>query len=486
VGRGFGVHQKSSLGIGLALPLCISIAAVYACFLTRSYYWDGVLFALQIEQVYRHELPTGALFHPNHLLYTPFGFITYAAAAVSGLHVWAIKLLQLWNAALGGLTGYVIYLFAKRETGSQGAACFCWILFAFGATWWKFSTDADAYIVSVLLLSLTVLLASGPEPRLKTAACCHIGAMLFHQLAVFGYVPVLIAIACRREKSVTRRAIMASAYVATSVLCVTAAYFAGYRASGSQQGLRGWITSYAADTTTTHSLSQALTTYPASYVKLFAGGKLSLIRDQFAAPMVLGFVVCAIALAYAVMCFRRPPEREQHRSSSPGARLILWSWVLPAAAFFAWFDPGSAFHKLFIWPPIVLLLGTQITAIQRRPRGAIALAAALAAWNFGAFIYPHARDNADPVLMLAKRIDAELPGTATVYYKAFSPDDWYLRYFAPGRKWKPLPVEGSGLACFETTALEDLEGKITTDPNRRWGLVNQQHNVRLECLEQTP
>ncbi|MFL6414763.1 MAG: hypothetical protein ACJ74Y_03725, partial [Bryobacteraceae bacterium] len=76
----------------------------------------------------------------------------------------------------------------------------------------------------------------------------------------------------------------------------------------------------------------------------------------------------------------------------------------------------------------------------------------------------------------------------TVYYKALSPDDWYLEYFAPGRTWKPLPMPGEvgrstreSVVCFETTALPYVQAE--TDPALRWALVNSQHNIRLECAK---
>jgi hypothetical protein len=113
-------------------------------------------------------------------------------------------------------------------------------------------------------------------------------------------------------------------------------------------------------------------------------------------------------------------------------------------------------------------------------RPTYALAIALAAWNFGAFIYPHAHASADPVLVLAQKIDRELPKDATIYYAAFSPDDWYLDYFAPGRSWLKLngPPAQEGAICLETTA---LAGNPGVPFNRTWQLVNAQHNIRLAC-----
>jgi hypothetical protein len=162
---------------------------------------------------------------------------------------------------------------------------------------------------------------------------------------------------------------------------------------------------------------------------------------------------------------------------------------LPYLTFLAWWEPGSAFYKLFIWPPIVLLLGCAIAehpAWMSRARAFMALSAALAAWNFGAFIFPHSHSSADPVLALAETINRELPKKATVYYKVLSPDDWYLQYFAPGRRWLPLPDKTESLpqagfepVCFETTALEFVD--IQARPRLEWQLINSKHHIRLAC-----
>ncbi len=88
----------------------------------------------------------------------------------------------------------------------------------------------------------------------------------------------------------------------------------------------------------------------------------------------------------------------------------------------------------------------------------------------------------------------QLPKNATVYYRALDTDDWYLEYFAPGRRWLPLPKSGdnlqqlrdsaAGTVCLETTALKTVQEQ--SDPQQKWELVNAQHNVRLACWTKAP
>lgn len=434
---------------------------LYAAFPTRTYYWDGVLFALNIEDVARGQSSPLMLFHPNHLLYTAFGYVLYRAALASGLTVRAITALQLANVVASVAACAVLYAVARRLLESREKALFCATLFAFGATWWKFSTDANAYIFSILLILLAVWFATATPARWRAAALCHAGAMLFHELAVFAYAVILAAMLLHRP----RRIALCVAYVAGTAALLAIAYWICYSLTDHSRypTLLAWITSFASDSGYTRSLAQITGSF-ASYVKLFVGGRIALIREYLSVLSAVAFAICAIA---AVIAFRQRAIK-----AGAGNHALLWAWAIPYVIFLGSWDPGSPFHKLFVWPSIVLLIAAYLPTRY-------ALAVALAAWNFGAFIYPHSHASADPVLVLAQKIDRELPKNATIYYAAFSPDDWYLAYFAPGRKWIKLNGEiAEGASCFDTTALASNPGVPT---NRTWELVNTQHNIRLAC-----
>jgi hypothetical protein len=488
--------------------LLIAIAILYAAFLTRTYYWDGVLFSLQIEGLHRGELSHAILFHPNHLLYSALGYVLYSAALACGFNTRAIAVLQILNIAVSVAAGFLIFALSKRITNSSSIARFCWLLFAFGATWWKFSTDADSYILSVFFLILAIIFVLESPSRTIPAALCHSAAMLVHEIAIFTYPPVVAAIALDSRRSKANRFWTCTAYLLSTAASVGAAYYLCYSQMNQDTypSLFAWVTSYASDSGFTHSFAQITHSYLASYIKLFLGGRVSLIRDYFSIPVCLSLALSFALLVSALVLFRRaragPPGNQNSR-----ALFILWAWFLPSAIFLASWDPGSAFHKLFVWPSIVLLIGTYIASRDRfRPRiyAFQAFAGAIAAWNFGAFIYPHSHASADPVLMLAQTIDRQLPSNAIVYYRVLDPDDWYLEYFAPGRTWSPLPPAKSwqqqlrssaaGPVCLETTALDELEKNSpphslilpNIDSERRWDLVKGGHNIRLECLKETP
>ncbi|MBV9404130.1 MAG: hypothetical protein JO211_02220 [Acidobacteriaceae bacterium] len=465
----------------------------YAAFLTQTYYWDGVLFSLDIEQVARGDAPFVGLFHPNHLLYSPLGYLLYSAALACGIHTRAITVLQLFSICISAAASAVLYVLAKRSTGSANVAAFCGILFASGATWWKFSTDADAYILCVLLLLLGAFFSFSDRLRVIPAGLCHISAMLLHELSIFFYVPLLLAIALEPRWSKKRRIGIAFAYLTISVSAISITYLMCYAHADHQAypTLWKWIASFDRTSTFTRTLGEITGSYFSSYLKLFVGGRLSLIAEYFSLPMILAFCACLAALVSAVYLWRHSAATAPNAINGR-SMVLLWSWFLTYALFLASWDAGNTFHKLFVWPAIVLLIGMYVARhpLSRvRVPAFLALAIGIAAWNFGAFIYPHAQPGADPVLRIALTVNAELPKSATVYYKAFDPDDWYLAYFAPGRRWLPLPASIADIAqnatlaapvCFETTALGAL--RLAIPSGQKWDLVNQHHNIRLECL----
>ncbi len=485
--------------------LAVFIAGLYVAFLTQTYYWDGVLFSLNIEGVHQGQLPASILFHPNHLLYSGLGYVLYSAVLGCGVHLRAITVLQIFNVVGSVAAALVVFRLSKRITNSSSLALFSCLLFAFGATWWKFSTDADSYIISVLFLTLTVGFAVDQPPRLASAAACHVLAMLFHELAIFTYFAVIAAIALDTRHSRGKKFLTCVVYCLGTGACVAGAYLLCYFYAdrGNYPSLAAWITSYASNSGFTHSFGQLVGSYLISYIRLFVGGKLAFIRDYFSVAVGISLTICFGMLVSAFLLFRRICLLEGLRPSVR-TMFVLWAWFLPCAIFLASWDPGSVFHKLFVWPPIVLLISCYIASHNRPSQhlpAFFALAIAIGAWNFGAFIYPHSHDSADPVLTLAQTINRELPQNATVFYKALNSDDWYLKYFAPGRTWAPLPLQSRTLAdqmrdlaarpvCFETTALEEFRTRTPamvapTDVTLRWDLVTKGHNIRLECLKQT-
>ena len=68
-------------------------------------------------------------------------------------------LMQALNGILAGLSVLLVYRILREITGSEFRSRWLALWFAFSATWWRFATDADAYIPSVFFLLLCSCLA---------------------------------------------------------------------------------------------------------------------------------------------------------------------------------------------------------------------------------------------------------------------------------------------------------------------------------------
>src|SRR3954463_15691016 len=168
--------------------MLVGILALYWLLPTKNYFWDGVDFAQHIEDAARLD---ASLIHPNHLFYNAFGYLIYQAARALGRSWRAIEALQIANSFLSVLAAYVFFHTIKRTLGSTYLSYLLTLLFSLSATWWKFSTDADSYIPSVLFIILSFyFVLPGRKPRPFLVAFLHSAGMVFHQMAVF-FFPVL-------------------------------------------------------------------------------------------------------------------------------------------------------------------------------------------------------------------------------------------------------------------------------------------------------
>jgi len=166
----------------------IGILIVYLAFPTRTYYWDGVNFALSIENSSGF---SRSLIHPHHLLYNVFGYAIYHICNAAGLNVRALQALQVTNGVLSALCAALFFRFLLQTLRSVYLSSVLTLLFAFSATWWKYSTDADSYVPSILLCVICLnLMVDGQKPRPFCVASVHAASMFMHQLAVFFY-PVI-------------------------------------------------------------------------------------------------------------------------------------------------------------------------------------------------------------------------------------------------------------------------------------------------------
>ncbi len=403
----------------LLLPL-----AAYLAFPTRNFYWDGIAFAIDIEK----GLPASALLQPSHLIYELWGAWLYRLSHWMGLPIRAVYLMQTANCLIAGLAVILLYrcLLLKGWSSEQSLAA-AW-MFGFSATWWKFATDANAYIPAICLLLCAYLVLEGSRMT-WLAGLSSAGAMLFHELAIF-FLPVACVLLVKRRAS--RMAI--AAYCVAALAPVAAAYAWAYRCvfpNGAPGAFLQWLTSHAPDSGFSfHPLLDAGYTLRGTLRLFFGGRAADLVRDPLSVAACV-LLACAL-IAFFFSVWRVPPLRWP----SPPASWILWLGLYVAFLFF-WM-PQNTFYRLFYLPPLIWLLTAALAGPGRGQRAGFLFAAVLLLGNFVFLVYPESRPESNAPLRFAlAQHDKWPPGSAIVYHR-FHPDLWTISYFNMQAAWIDL------------------------------------------------
>ena len=384
----------------------IAIALIYLLFPTRVYYWDGITFAQTIEGVTSLK---PSLVHPNHLIYNFVGYIFYKLLHSLGTDIRALTALQILNCLLSAVCARSFFSILFDTLRSLYLSVCLTLLFAFSATWWKFSTDADAYIPSVLFLLISFyLVLPKQKARPLLLAFTFFIAMAFHQLAVLMWPVLALGVYLQNgELSFKRRVFNAAYFSAVAAVLIIASYaYLFYLASGSSDPHRllSWAASYSPDADTGFNFWSNLRYSLRGQVRLFFGGRFNLLKVN---PGLIVLMICLISvtvlLLYDVLrsLVKRvalgtlPKLRLETRQKTVLLLSLLWTIVYVVFLFF-WL-PQNTFYRLFYVPALILLLGLLLAAAprraaQRRTLAAFVIAVALA--NFVFMIYPFSREDA--------------------------------------------------------------------------------------------
>jgi len=496
----------------------IGILIVYLAFPTRTYYWDGVNFALSIEN---SSGLSSSLIHPHHLLYNVFGYAIYHLCDSAGLHVRALQVLQVTNGVLSALAAGLFFRFLLQTFRSVYISSVLTLLFAFSATWWKYSTDADAYVPCILLFLVCLnLTMEGHKPRPFCVALVHAASMFMHQLAVFFYPVIVLGILFQsRELSFRQRALIVLKYSVTACSITLAAnYYCFHLQTGafSVGAFAGWLTTYV-QSPNIYSFSFDLWSNVVftlrGHARLFFGGRLNWLRGLVSPQIVALLVVLTGAILVLIVQFvkdlksaaltRIAAGKSDLSLIRPGALCCLWIGVYLTFLFF-WY-PYFTPYRLFYLPALIVLFGIVLARYRKvRPPGrewyAALFATALSLSNFLFFIYPLSHVEKNPPLALALALNSKwAPGTS-IYYASSSADNELFRYFNPSTRWQKLSqvedqVSESALkeiygrnsaAWLETSAIEFLKAStagqswlaVHTREGCQYELVNGSYNIK--------
>lgn len=489
------VHRLSSKASDTLLSWIIfpAILLVYLLFPTKNYYWDGIFFARVIEDAPGFH-PT--LVHPNHLLYNVFGYVLYKLVKAVGLNWRAVEVLTVANCIVSVLTAFLLFRILRRSLESRYLAWALALLFAFSATWWKFSTDANAYIFSVVFLLLAFYFLLPPsKPRPILVAVIFSVAVCFHQLAVIGFPVMALGLLWQAESmSKTRRNLIVLQFCVFAFgLVFTAYYSCFYLASGTTSPARfaQWVTSYSPDASFSFDFLSNLGYTLRGHWRLFFNGRLSLLKGLISPTIavLIGVLVLLILVWFFLLVrglikveWRKAEWRKVLRSSRTRLAKLAALWIIVFVTFLFFWLPQNTFYRLFYLPAIIILLGELFSSWRSSESGKqsyrlAVFVAIMALFNFLFFIFPYAHAEKFPPLAIALEMNKVWQPGTVVYYGNENSDNNLFHYFNRDTTWRPLPELGQlqvdlrgtydagHEAWFEASAIDHLQ---KSQEGREW------------------
>lgn len=469
---------------------------VYLFFPTKNFYYDGIDFAHTIETAVG--LST-SLIHPSHLIYNLFGYIIYRSVRAIGIDTRAVEVLRITNSLLSVASAYVLFKILRSSLRSFYLCSLLTILFLFSATWWKFSTDANAYIPSILfmLISFYLILPFQKRRPLPVAFLFSL-SICFHQLAVVFYPVLALGLFMQFASSNKRERVLSVFYFSGVAFVITfAAYcYCFYLVTGTFNfaGFVRWITYYSPDGSFSFNALSNLGYTLRGHGRLFFGGRFNLIKGLIN-PLILVLMIALGLIAFVLLFqlvrnFKRPDFERMRAVATqefwrqPVARLSV-VWIAVYLIFLFVWMPQNTFYRMFYLPALIILAGFVLSLRETRARHAarryrLALfVASLGIANFLFLIYPYAHVQKYPPLSFALEMNRVWPRGTVIYYAMPNADNSLFRYFNPSTIWKQSDMNDrqrleselrdvyskGGAAWLDASAINQL---LSTAEGREW------------------
>ncbi|MDT4965580.1 MAG: hypothetical protein QOJ64_317 [Acidobacteriota bacterium] len=446
--------QKSQLWLAV---MFFGILASYLLLLTTNYYWDGIFFAQVIEDAPGLD---ASLLHPNHLLYNVVGYLAFRLARILAPQARAVEVLQISNCIISAMTAYVLFRILRICFKSLYLSVTLTLLFAFSATWWKFSTDADSYILSVFfLLVSSYLILPSRKPKPFWLAVSFSLSMLFHQLAIFFFPVAVLGLLMQTHDEPMRHRLGSVLKFAFGALLVTLPMFcySFYLVTGSWalKPFLLWITTFSPENGFTFNAWNNLGYTLRGHSRLFVGGRLSFLRDLMGPLMdtLVGFlfVIAGIFFYKLISNFKEVRIAARTALTDDGRlkqlRILCCVWIAVYLVFLFFFIPQNTFYRLFYAPAIIVLVGTFLAPYElsqqhmRRYRTALFVAMVIVA-NLTFSAYPYARVSTNPPLELALKMNQVWKPGTIVYFATWNSDNALVKYFNPSVTWVEANQKG--------------------------------------------
>ena len=479
------VREPRTCGLrrpGLTAAMSLFVLAIYLLFPVKDYFFDGIYFAQTIEDSHRLNL---FLFHPNHLLYTATGYMMYRGTEGVGVHARALDLLVLFNTLMSALAAAAFMQILLEVSSSSYLSCVLTLGFAFSATWWRYSPNADAYVPAIFFLIVCFyLILPNHRARPVSLALTHSLAMLFHQMTVMFYPVAIAGIWLQGANApLKQRMRRAAIYTAVAAAVVISAYCLVFRLGTGRlpfNEFHHWVMFHDPAVGFEFNFAHSVFHTLHGSAQLLFATKLSYARSELLSKIGLGLAILLGVVSLLQIVRYRGDLATLVNAFRDADRVLLLLpalWIVTFVGFLFFWVPSNQHYRPFYSVPIFLLIAIYWSPYEHgrgtpRHYRAILLVAAYALLNFSLLILPLSRPKNTPTLVFAGQMRPLWPPGTVVYYADYihTISDWTMRYFNAQTVWREanpgtIPVSDAeleiiyrsgGTVWFDTT-LSDVE-----------------------------
>ena len=352
--------------------LFIALLALYLTFLTSHHSYDAVGGGVMLYRFMLHDSAIG-IFHSYHLLYLPLGALFDWLLRPIGVELDPLTTMQLINAAAAAIAAVVFDRLARRLGHGPLVSAWLTLVFATGASYWYYATNAEPYPVSLCFLLAAFLVVRPAHGETSTRRLALGGVLLglataFHITCVVA-LPALILFTRRPAGSSWREAVRFGA-VPTIVAAATVLtpYALNYALLAKTNLLNGLVTDLTATNGTDYRRTIWWSITGSNLLRewLAMASGIAPVRFQYVdstwpaiAAMIRG-VLLGLTLLPLILLRRSSREDEW-----PIAALTCWF----GAAFLLFSTYNVASHKFvsYLWAPMLLLIGFAWRSAARLP-----------------------------------------------------------------------------------------------------------------------
>lgn len=381
--------------------------------LSKAYVFEGLARALPIDTGRWRELTPG-----HYVGYGPVGWVFHHLLQALGRDQPAVVSLQLLD-GLCGAGGVALQFSSLRRLGASRAAAAAWSMVLAGAyAWWLWSTDAQAYVFSGLLLAavfrLVVERLAGGKISPKLLGAAHGLALAGHLVNGLFALPIAVALWRTTPRNARGRAFLeyAAAFAATGAALYALALGLFVRPETAERAWR-WLQGSAAVGATEDAVA-----WHGSLSLASAGTWLSTTLGVLTTVTTARWIVLGAAFA-SFMRLRKSSGLARD------AALVCLSWIGAYALVFTSWEPQTLVYRVPEAVPLTILL---YLGLRSTGAGA-ALAAILLAANGAAELVPRSKAENNAALQRMAFIQAHTTPMDFVTGDGGT-DELYVPYFA--------------------------------------------------------